>query len=668
MFLIRMIRKVFSLFRSGLTAHEIALGACLGVLGGCIPFSSGWMVAAVVLLMVIFRSSFTAFLVAGAVVKLLAFAVEPVCYKLGQFALDGALSGFFATLANTPGLALLDFHRYVVTGGIIFALIVAIPAYPLLFVFTNRYRKALIGWSEKSPRYKAFTEKGPVRFLSWLFLGKKGDYAAALEGGKGLIRKGMVLGLAVFAVVVGLVTFFFGDALARTGFEAGMSAAFDAEVSLEEAGISFVGGSLEFGNMLMVERERKGDISRSRHMRGDLDAVELWRRRLVFDEIILEDVMFRAARDKEGNFNLEGKKKKKRGPRKKRDDEEGFAHLGDLWQKKDLGQDVVEILLDVIFPETDPEAVAAAREKELEELEKRTDYASIYADHLIADDKPLVVINVLDITGLNLVLDDPASGKEADRFGGLTLRATNLSSDPVLYATDSVIELFSFRTGSDGKRRPDCSIKLTLKWSMKEPVHTVEVTVNDISADKIVAHMNEGGKVKISKGAIRLDSRTELGPDQFKSETKILLKDLTLKPSKPGGKILGFDGAQFCKGLNEYLKVQPLELDVGLDGAYTSPKVHIDEEKLRKQVTAGLQGLVKKLAEEEIAAQKQKALEKVEEEKAELEGKLEEKKQEGKAKAEEKVKDGLNKLFGGDDDDDKKKKGGKKKKKKKNNN
>ncbi len=662
MFLIKIIRKVFSLFRSGLTAHEIALGACLGVLSGCIPFSSGWMVAAVVLLMVVFRSSFTAFLVAGAVVKLLAFAVEPACYGLGRFALDGALSGFFATLANTPGLALLDFHRYVVTGGIIFAVIVAIPAYPLLFIFTNRYRKALLGWSEKSPRYKAFTEKGPVRFFSWLFLGKKGDYAAALEGGKGPIRKGMVLGLAVFVVVVGLFTFFFGDALARTGFEAGLSAAFDAEVSLEEAGISFVGGSLEFGNMLMVERERKGDISRSRHLRGDLDAVELWRRRLVFDEIILEDVMFRAARDKDGNFNLEGKKKKKRGPRKEKDDEEGFAHLGDLWQKKDLGQDVVDMLIDVIFPETDPEAAAAAREKELEEFEKRTDYASIYADHLIADDKPLVVINLLDITGLNLVLEDSGSGKEADRFGGLTLRATNLSSDPVLYAKDSVIELFSFRTGPDGKRRPDCSIKLTLKWSMKQPVHTLDVTVNDISADKMVAHMNEGGKVKISKGAIRLDSHTELGPDQFTSETKLVLKDLTLKPAKPGGKILGFDGAQFCKGLNEYLKVRPLELDVDLDGAYTSPSIHVDEEKLRKQVTAGLQGLVKKLAEEEIAAQKQKALQKVEEEKAELKGKVQEKTDEGKAKAEEKVKDGLNKLFGGDDDD-KKKKGGKKKKK-----
>jgi len=608
------------------------------------------MVAAVLLLMVVFRSSFTAFFVAGAVVKLLAFVVEPACYSLGRLALDGGMSGFFAGLANTPGLALLDFHRYVVTGGIIFSIIVAVPAYPVLFIFTNRYRRALIAWSEKSPRYKAFTEKGPVRFLSWLFLGKKGDYETALEGGKGPIRKGMVMGLLVFVVVVGLFTFFFGDALARTGFEAGLSAAFDAEVSLEEAGISFVGGSLEFGNMLMVERKKKGDISKSRHLRGDLDAVELWRCRLVFDEIILEDVMFRAARDKEGDFNLECKKKKKR-PRKKKDDE-GFGHLGDIWQKRELGQDVVDMLIDLFFPETDPEAAAAAREKELEDLEARTDFASIYADHLIADDKPLVVVNLLEITGLNLVLDDEGSGKVADRFGGLTLRATNLSSDPILYARDSVIELFSFRAGAGGKRLPDCSIKLTLKWSMEKPIHTVEVTVNDIPADTITAHMNEGGTVRVKNGAIRLESRTELGPEKFSSQTRLVLKDLTLSPARRGGKILGLDGDQFCKGLNEYLKVQPLELDVGLEGAYTSPRVRVDEEKLRKQVTAGLQGLVKKLAEDEIAEQK-----------AELQGKVDEKKEEGKEKAKEKVRDGLNKLFGGDDDDDKKKKGGKKKKK-----
>jgi len=57
MFLVRMIRKLFSLLRSNLTAHEIALGFCLGLLGGCIPVSSIWAFAAVLLIMLAVRAS-----------------------------------------------------------------------------------------------------------------------------------------------------------------------------------------------------------------------------------------------------------------------------------------------------------------------------------------------------------------------------------------------------------------------------------------------------------------------------------------------------------------------------------------------------------------------------------------------------------------------------------
>ncbi|MHC4945569.1 MAG: hypothetical protein ACYTG7_21355, partial [Planctomycetota bacterium] len=102
MFIIRLIRKFFSLLRSNLTGHEIALGFCLGILLGCIPFSSFWAVLAVLLIMLLFRASFCSFLLAAALIKALAFLIDPLLFRLGEFALEGALAGLFSWVVKQP--------------------------------------------------------------------------------------------------------------------------------------------------------------------------------------------------------------------------------------------------------------------------------------------------------------------------------------------------------------------------------------------------------------------------------------------------------------------------------------------------------------------------------------------------------------------------------------
>ncbi|MBU0753983.1 MAG: hypothetical protein KJ645_02515, partial [Planctomycetes bacterium] len=87
MFVIKLIRKFFSLLRSNLTGHEIALGFCLGLLLGTIPFSSVWAVVAVLILMMVFRASFSAFLFSAILLKALSFAVTPILFSLGEVAL-----------------------------------------------------------------------------------------------------------------------------------------------------------------------------------------------------------------------------------------------------------------------------------------------------------------------------------------------------------------------------------------------------------------------------------------------------------------------------------------------------------------------------------------------------------------------------------------------------
>ncbi len=634
MFLFRLIRKIFSLFRSDLTAHEIALGLCLGILAGCIPFSSAWALTTVVLGMVVFRASFTSFFLCAGLVKFLGFAVAPVCYKLGTFLLDGSFPGFFETLANTPGIALLDVHRYVVSGGFLLALIASVPAYPLVRFLVNRYRKYLVGWAEKSPKWEAFTGNRVVKTFTWLFFGKKGDYKETLETRKSPIRKGAILGILCFAATVALFTFFFGDAVAKAGFESGLSAAFAADVSIEDLGLSFAGGSLEFDNLFVRERKRKGEISYATLLRGNLDASELWRRRLVFEEIVLERVSVTAARDSEGNFNF-GRGKKKRKKEKEPDRKEVFSHLGDILENRELGQDIVNRLLDVIFPDKTSETVIARR-KELEEIRRYTD---IYAEHLLERDAPFVVINDLWIRGLDLMLLDEGADTKKDSFTGLTLHATNLSSNPKLLGNDSVIELFSGppeAAGAGGRELRRFDLELTLRWSLPDPVHDLTVRFRDLPAGEVCGHMNEGDRIRISEGVIAMETTASLGSESFSCKNAFCLSGLVFAPAERGKKILGLDGNQFCQGLNLYLETNSLPIDVDLDGPYTAPRLRIDEKELIAVVRKGLAGAVRKVAEEKIDKEREK-----------LEEEAKKKLKEEQDKLNEKVNKRIDKLFGG---------------------
>ncbi len=638
MFLLKTIRKIFSLLRSGLSAHEIALGFCLGVLGGCIPLSSIWAVAALLLVMVILRTSFTSFFVAMVLGKVLSPITVPICYSLGGVALDGFLSGLFQAIVNTPVLALLDLHRYVIAGGLIFTILVSVAAYPLIYFIIVKYRSSVVRWSEKSSGFQKFTRFGPVRLITWVFFGKKGEFEKTLTTRKSPIRKGAVILLVSFAVVAWLFSFLLGNTLTRIGMEKGMAAAFGADVAIEKASLSFFKGSLELNELWIRDQEEKGDISKARLLRGDLDAAELWRRHFVFDEIAIEGMVLRAARDEQGRFNLDlGEKRREKKEMEKEEKEEkeepfGVSHLGDIWDKRELGRDIVEKVVAWLFPERSPEAETARREKEKRDLEEQKRYRDIYAEHLLGQERPSVVINNLRITGLDLFLEDKGAGEEPDLFTGLSLRAENLSSNPLLYGKDSVIRLF---TESEGAAGEAFHLELTLKWSSPDPAHHLEVRLNDIPAERTAGHMNEGGSVVVEGGTIRLDSETELKPDGFTSKSGFLLQNLALAPRRPGKKILGVDGESFCRALTETMKDAPLALRVDMIGAYTSPRLSINEKELLTAVAEGAKKAGTRIVKE-----------KADEKKKELEDKAQEKIDEGKKKLEDKLDEKLDRLFG----------------------
>lgn len=654
MFIVRLIRKFFSLLRSDLTGHEIALGFCIGILMGAIPLSSVWASISVVLLMLIFRASFGSFLFAAMLVKSFSFAIDPVLFKLGGFALEGPLSGLFAILVKTPVLALMDLHRYLVAGGILFSLICAVVCYPLVRFLTNKYRASVLKWVETSPGFARFTRFPLIKFFTWLFMGKKkGDYKETLELKKSPLRNGMLLLIGVFVVVIGLFGYFLGDAVAKAGFEGGVSRATDTDVTTRTFGLSLLKGRLDMGDFRVYERESPDGIIGAVKFSGDLSVYELLKRHLVFDEIVIENMDFKVERDEAGRLNID---RGKEPPAQEEGLAGGADKLSDYWQHKDIARDVLDRLLEYLFRPGE-EIDVEARAKEIrEDAERLKNYAELFADWLLEGDVPMVVINDLWIKGLKLKVADTS-------FTGLTVHATNLSSDPRRFGRDSIIEM-----GDNNLENPSFYLKFQLNWSIPDSVHKLELVTQKMPSEQIVKHLKPGDDLLFEGGTVDISSETLFRTSVLESTSRFQLEGMKVSPGKPGAKVMGLDGELFCRGLSEFLKSSPLITDVMVAGPYGSLEVIVDEKGLLASVQQGIVNTGDRLLQEQLNQQRARADALVDEHMEEAKDRLKEKvgdelgEQLGKdldgllKGKEDDVLDSLGGLFGGKkkDDDEKK--------------
>jgi len=395
MLLVRLIRKFFSLLRSNLTGHEIGLGFCLGILLGCIPISSIWAVLAMFGLIIIFRASFSAFFMAAILVKTFSFVIDPLLFSLGEVALEGGAGGIFTWMVQTPVLALLDLHRYVIAGGILFTLICSVVCYPLFFILTNKYRSSMFRWAETSPRFAKFTNFPLIKFITWLFMGKKkGDYSEAPTR-RIPIRKGALIILVSFSLVVWILGMFFGDAVAKAGFETGLSAATNSDVETRALAMSLFKGSLDLENAVVFKRDENKRIINALKFSGDLSVSWLLKRHLVFDEVMIENMDFRLTRFADRRHEVE-----KGGGKEKSDGEgsEGAGGLSNFLKQEKLARDLIDRLVKYMFEQAKVDDVAACIKKAKESLAFK-DFDEIYADFMLEKDQPFLVVDDLWIKG-----------------------------------------------------------------------------------------------------------------------------------------------------------------------------------------------------------------------------------------------------------------------------
>ncbi|MHC4945898.1 MAG: hypothetical protein ACYTG7_23030, partial [Planctomycetota bacterium] len=578
-----------------------------------------------------------------ALIKALAFLIDPLLFRLGEFALEGALAGLFSWVVKQPVLALLDLHRYVVAGGILFTILASLLCYPLLYFLTKKYRKAVLRWTETSPAFASFTRFPLIKFLTWLLMGKKkGDYAEMLELRKSPIRKGAVVLLVSLVAMVWIFGAIFGDTVAKAGFEGGLSRVTQSDVKTRVLNLSLLKGRLNLEDLRVYERREEKGIVSAVMLSSDLSVLDLLRKHLVFDEIKIQNMDFRVERDEKGRLNI-GKKTPKKPAEKRAGKKEDRQGLHDFWKQKDLARDVIEKVLDFLFVPEDEEASRARLEEAKQAFVELKDYAAIFADYLIAGDQPLVVIENLRIDGLKLKLEDAGEKGAGHVFSNLSVRAKALSSNPMLYKKDSVIEL-----GNNGLEDPTFHLKFTMNWSNPDPVHRLDLRINDLPPELVLKYLDPGDKLAFTDGAIQMASKTSFRASGLRSNTRIQLQGMNIAPVRPGEKILGLDGDLFCRGLTEFLKDSPLETVVKIRGAYDRLSLEIDDKGLLDSVREGIQRTGNRLLQEQFDQQLAQARALADEKLDKAQQRLDRKKKKLENKLKGKVGDELGEAVGKD--------------------
>jgi uncharacterized protein (TIGR03546 family) len=138
--LIKFTAKIFSILNGEVSARQIAAGVALGVWIGLIPV--GLLPTLLLFLALVVNVNLAMLFVASAIVKLLAFLVDPVANHLG-FALlvkTGGLKPFWTKLYNMPVVPYTKFNNTIVLGEFVLGLVLFIPVYFLARIGVEAYR------------------------------------------------------------------------------------------------------------------------------------------------------------------------------------------------------------------------------------------------------------------------------------------------------------------------------------------------------------------------------------------------------------------------------------------------------------------------------------------------------------------------------------------------
>ena len=168
MLFLKLLQSLVSTLNSEGTPRQIAAGFALGAALGLTPLVNVHNLV-VLALACLLNVSFGAFLLGWTVFVPLGFALDPLFHPIGLALLQApSLTGFWTTLANTPGVPLTNFNNSVVLGSFVSWLVLWLPIFFVARWLVVRYRVHIFERLKKTRVFKAVAASKLYNYFTML--------------------------------------------------------------------------------------------------------------------------------------------------------------------------------------------------------------------------------------------------------------------------------------------------------------------------------------------------------------------------------------------------------------------------------------------------------------------------------------------------------------------
>ena len=166
--LLKLVRSLIKTLHSDGSPAQLAFGVALGAALGLTPLMNAHNLL-VLLLLAVLNVSFAAGMLAWAVFVPLGFLLDPIFDRIGHALLIGtpSLRPLWASIENTPGLALTNFNNTVVLGSVVAWLVLFTPIFFLARYGVVRYRATIGERVRRSRAYKALQASQMYNVYTW---------------------------------------------------------------------------------------------------------------------------------------------------------------------------------------------------------------------------------------------------------------------------------------------------------------------------------------------------------------------------------------------------------------------------------------------------------------------------------------------------------------------
>ncbi|MFC1781581.1 hypothetical protein ACFLZ8_04910 [Planctomycetota bacterium] len=295
MFLLKLIKKLFGVFRGSVSPIFIFLSILLGFWFGMVPGFSGFHILLIVIVLLL-NVHIGLFLLSGALGRSLCYAAAPVLYHAGMWMQEN-IPFVLRTLESLPVIGLTDFSTYSVAGAFVIGPIVGAVVGLLMSGSVIKFRRMMLKFDEKSEKFRIWYSKKWVRILDRLLIGKRAKDVKAMFAKTKYIRKAgailaiLVIGGAVAAVIV------LKDTKVKNYASDAMTKANGAEVNLESLGLSLAKGSVSASGLQVTDPENPANNQLAiEKIAADVSVYDLLLGKVIMEQVEVSNVQFNQLR------------------------------------------------------------------------------------------------------------------------------------------------------------------------------------------------------------------------------------------------------------------------------------------------------------------------------------------------------------------------------------